>query len=170
MNEEDVVKLASKTAIEAFEKRRTNYNKHMKDSLAENTKMLLKNYVKLESHVQNLVKESVNNRPSELQVMLTELFDRKGLIRLQAIIESRERTERMLEHVDTMLSAYRLQCEKKNKDYFEVVWRFYINNDQMVNIAESLGISESTAWRYLQNGVEDLSVLLWGLRGITVNW
>lgn len=170
MNEEEVIRLAVKTAIDTFEEKREKHTENMKTHLRENTKLLLKNYNMLQQHVDNLVNESVESRPSDLQIMLTELFDRKGLIRLRAITESRERTELMLEHVNVMLTAYRDQCCKNNRQYFHVLYRYYIDGYEMTQIANELSIAERTAWRYLDKALEDLSVLLWGLTGITVNW
>lgn len=158
----EIIKLASKTAIEVFDKKCKEQARYIRKRYIDNTKKLLRGYRELQTHIDEAVSNTTESMPSQLQAVLAEVFDAKGFIKVVAIAQSKERTEVMLSHVDAMLSAYQRQCEYNNEPYFNVVWRYYINKERMDEIADVVGVDERTAWRYADKGIEDLSILLWG--------
>lgn len=164
---EAIVKLAAKTAIEEYKREQREQQKRVKKSLADNTKKLLRNYMELKAHVENAVIQSRDNMPSQLQLVLSEIFDHRGFIKIQAIVASKERTELMIKHVDTMLDTYMKQCERDKTPYYEVITRYYINREGINDIASALSTEERTVYRYAKKGISDMSVLLWGILGIS---
>lgn len=158
----EIIKLASKTAIEVYDKKCKEQARYIRKRYIDNTKKLLRGYKELQTHIDEAVSTTTESMPSQLQAVLAEVFDAKGFIKVVAIAQTKERTEVMLSHIDAMLNAYQRQCEYNNEPYFDVIWRYYINRERMADIADLVGVEERTAWRYAEKGVEDLSILLWG--------
>ena len=53
-------------------------------------------------------------------------------------------------------------------NYCDCVRRYYINGEQLKDIGSSLdpNVDERTVQRYIKKGLEEMSILLWGLTGI----
>lgn len=166
MTEQEVIRLASQTTIEVLRKETEKRQKEVKEHLKENTVKLLDNYNKLKVHVNYAVADAEASAPSPLELMMAELFDKRGFIKVQAIVSSKERSLLMLAHVDCMLDIYRKQCESAGDKKYEVLKAFYLDKEEMLDIAKNMGVSESTGWRYLRQAVEEISVYLWGIAGI----
>lgn len=166
MTEQEVIRLAAQAAIEIYNKSMDQHQERLRDNLKENTKKLLSSYNELKVHCEAAIVSTEDTMPSSLQLVLSEIFDQNGFIKVQAICASKQRTELMLNHVDAMLEAYRKQCAVSNKPYFRMVVEFYINKTPIEVIAENEHVGERTAWRYLEMAIDDVSILLWGLTGI----
>ena len=155
--------ISIKDAIEIYNKSMDQHQERLRDNLKENTKKLLSSYNELKVHCEAAIVSTEDTMPSSLHLVLSEIFDQNGFIKVQAICASKQRTELMLNHVDAMLEAYRKQCAVSDKPYFRLVVRYYIDKDDENEIAEDENIGTATFWRYLAKGLEDMSILLWGL-------
>lgn len=167
LSQEEIISLASRTAIKVFneqvEKASVNRNKRMR----YNTKLLLREYDRLHEHIDNAVVSIVDMNPNGLQTVLSDTFDRRGHIKVEAIKRSKEKTIVMLAHVNTMLAAYRQSCESKGDKAFEVIWRFYAKKESMEKIAGGLYMSSRNAERLASRGITELSILLWGVNNMS---
>ena len=163
MTEQEVVVMAAKTAIDTYKKEVEGKRKREKESAIKNTKKLLKNYTFLKVHCECAVERLENDRPSEIAILLMELFDKKGALSLESITQTKRRTEIMLKHVNDMLLQYNKYCSRNEYDYYRVLEGNYIEKKSKDDIAEELGVSPRTVDRYLVKAIEDMSVLLWGI-------
>lgn len=102
-----VVKLATETAIEIYEQRIEKDHAKKREQARKNTKKLLAGYNELKEHCENAIADIESSVPTDLQLLLTELFNRRGVLRVESILASKRRTELILEHVDNMLDVYR---------------------------------------------------------------
>ena len=164
MTEEEIVKIASQVAIEAYEKRYEDELHKRRERARQNTKRLLRGYNEMKEHCEHAVADTENSIPSDLQLILAEVFDRKGRVKVESIVASKRRTELILEHVDCMLSVYKTQCSRRGSSNFDVLMKYYVWNEPIEDIACQLDVVERTAYRYLEQAEQDLSILLWGVQ------
>lgn len=163
MTEEEIIRIASKAAIDTFNKNIEKIKRKKNEQATANTRKLLKEYCKIRIHCNAVIHNVIEDKPSNLQLLLAELFDRKGYIKIQAITESKRRTELMLGHIDAMLEQYKRICEVNNKMYYNTIVRHYIQGIPIHEVAEELNISERTVWYYIEQGIEDMAFLLFGI-------
>ena len=100
--------------------------------------------------------------PSDLQTVLYEVFNRRGLLQIETILASKRRTELIIEHIDKMLDVYRTNCINNGKHYCECVIDRYINDLTIAEIAEKHNTVERNVYRWLDKGIDDLSIYLFG--------
>ena len=99
-------------------------------------------------------------------MLLTELFNRRGVLRVESILASKRRTELILEHVDNMLDVYRKQCNYRNQPYFKSLVYFYIDKLDVDAVADKLNVEKRTVYRYLEQAENDMALLIWGIQAV----
>lgn len=165
MTKEEIIKLASETAIQVYIKKHDQQRRNQAKHAIENTKRLLREYQNLKTHCEEAIFSAEDSVPTSLGLMLTEIFDSNGFIKFQALMSSKKRTELMLEHIDAMLTIYRARCESQNKINYDILNYYLIEGRDMLDVVDGLFIpvSESTGYRALKQGLEDMAVLLFGI-------
>lgn len=173
MTEEEIIKVATKTAIEVYEQRIEREQEVRRKRARDNTKKLLRGYNELKEHCEHAIANTEDSVPSDLQLILTEVFDRKGLLKVEAIAASKRRTELIIEHIDCMLDVYRKQCAHRSSDKFHALMAYYVHGEDVKTIAHDLAVKkgfdsldERTVYRYLEQAENDVSLLLWGLQAV----
>lgn len=161
---EEVVRLASEVAIEKFRKLEEDKCEKNREKARKNTRRLLKGYNELKEHCEYAVASVENSVPSDLQIVLNEVFNRRGLLKVEAIAASKRRTELIIEHIDSMLAVYKAQCEHRNVPYFDVLIEYYVHGVSVEDLAVSKAVSERTVYNYLERAENDVSILLWGVQ------
>ena len=156
-----VVKLATETAIEIYEQRIEKDHAKKREQARKNTKKLLAGYNELKEHCENAIADIESSVPTDLQLLLTELFNRRGVLRVESILASKRRTELILEHVDNMLDVYRKQCNYRNQPYFKSLVYFYIDKLDVDAVADKLNVEKRTVYRYLEQAENDMALLIW---------
>ena len=82
------------------------------------------------------------------------------------------RTKALMAHVDVMLEAYRIRCDKAlNQDEqrrYRVIYEMYISPEPLaaIDIAESEHIGLTTVYDTVNKAINDLSILIFGVDGI----
>lgn len=161
---EEVVRLASEVAIEKFRKLEEDKCEKNREKARKNTRRLLKGYNELKEHCEYAVASVENSVPSDLQIVLNEVFNRRGLLKVEAIAASKRRTELIIEHIDSMLAVYKSQCEHRGVPYFDVLIEYYVHGVSVEDLAVSKAVSERTVYNYLERAENDVSILLWGVQ------
>lgn len=164
---EAIVKIAAETAAQTA---LTEFNRRNEDMLAKkneraykNTTTLLEGYTAMKAHCQSAIAKAEDTlTPSDLQTVLYEVFNRRGLLQIETILASKRRTELIIEHIDKMLEVYRITCINNNKHYCECVIDRYINDLTIAEIAEKHNTVERNVYRWLEKGIDDLSIYLFG--------
>lgn len=158
----------------------TSYIKHQeeekqKDKLAAlfNTRLLLRNYHKLINHYEQAIcrESDVGSEVFDIDLIVDQ-FSTKEVV-VESISTSRKRTIIMMEHLKTCLKIleadYKCQPEK-----YQAFKMFYLNEgtaslkigDRYKAIAETIHCGERSARNWVDELVEALSVLLWGIDGL----
>ena len=164
---EAIVKIAAETAAQTA---LTEFNRRNEDMLAKkneraykNTTTLLEGYTAMKAHCKNAIAKVEDTlTPSDLQTVLYEVFNRRGLLQIETILASKRRTELIIEHIDKMLDVYRTNCINNDKHYCECVIDRYINDLTIAEIAEKHNTVERNVYRWLEKGIDDLSIYLFG--------
>nr|DAR91868.1 MAG TPA: ECF sigma factor [Caudoviricetes sp.] len=164
---EAIVKIAAETAAQTA---LTEFNRRNEDMLAKkneraykNTTTLLEGYTAMKAHCKSAIAKAEDTlTPSDLQTVLYEVFNRRGLLQIETILASKRRTELIIEHIDKMLEVYRITCINNNKHYCECVIDRYINDLTIAEIAEKHNTVERNVYRWLDKGIDDLSIYLFG--------
>ena len=172
MTEQELIRqittIAAKTAIEEYRKEISRNEKETIDTLRHNTMKLFKHYNKLKTYVENSISDSSQAKDLWLDKLLGEMFDGDSKVMVKSIIRSKEQTELMMRHIDNMIDIYDERCKCRRVNYCDCVRRYYINGEQLKDIGNSLNpnVDERTVQRYIKRGLEEMSILLWGLTGI----
>lgn len=164
---EAIVKIAAETAAQTA---LTEFNRRNEDMLAKkneraykNTTTLLEGYTAMKAHCKSAIAKAEDAlTPSDLQTVLYEVFNRRGLLQIETILASKRRTELIIEHIDKMLDVYRTNCINNDKRYCECVIDRYINDLTIAEIAEKHNTVERNVYRWLDKGIDDLSIYLFG--------
>lgn len=164
---EAIVKIAAETAAQTA---LTEFNRRNEDMLAKkneraykNTTTLLEGYTAMKAHCKSAIAKAEDTlTPSDLQTVLYEVFNRRGLLQIETILASKRRTELIIEHIDKMLGVYRTNCINNDKHYCECVIDRYINDLTIAEIAEKHNTVERNVYRWLEKGIDDLSIYLFG--------
>lgn len=164
---EAIVRIAAETAAQTA---LTEFNWRNEDMLAKkneraykNTTTLLEGYTAMKAHCQSAIAKAEDTlTPSDLQIVLYEVFNRRGLLQIETILASKRRTELIIEHIDKMLDVYRNNCINNDKHYCECVIDRYINDLTIAEIAEKHNTVERNVYRWLDKGIDDLSIYLFG--------
>jgi len=171
LNEKEREKLtrwAPEVATKTYYELAKQENAQLGRKLRHNTIKLLKHYSQLQSYVDNAITDSTQAEDIWLNELLIDMFDDKSVVKVNAIVKSKEKTALMMRHVNNMLDIYAEKCSTKQFKYCECMRRYYIDGETLEEIAESFPEKPDvrTIKRYIARGIEELSVLLWGVIGL----
>ncbi len=159
-------------AIQEYKKLTNETEKFRRDKRYHNTKLLLKHYRDFREHVKNSVysdDQIDRSRDADdwLDLMETVADDE---IYINSIKRTRRRTEIIVAHIDTMMDFYKAQGEKDlpKASRCKVIRGIYVDGMTFSETAEKMHISESQVYRLERHGIEDLSVLLFGIDGLKI--
>lgn len=165
---ERLVQLAADTAVTRYEEMRDAEHRRLRKKLKNNTVKLLRHYNKLKIYIDNAIEDSSKAGELWLDELLAEMFDEKQAINVKAIIKSKERTYIMMRHIDNMLAIYKEQCRIKGNSYYECITKKYIEGKSDIEIGKDINTSDRNARRWAERGIEELSILMWGIAGVNI--
>lgn len=165
---ERLVQLAADTAVTRYEEMRDAEHKRLRKKLKNNTIKLLRHYNKLQTYIDNAIEDSDKAGELWLDELLADMFDDKGAVNVKVIIQSKERTYIMMRHINNMLAIYREQCVIKGNSYYECITKKYIEGKSDVEIGKELNTSDRNVRRWADHGIEELSILMWGIAGVNI--
>lgn len=168
--------IGAKAAVRAVERERKNYRKQQYDWKYHNTKLLLRNYRRLNEYYQNAVfdMEGAEDADADFEDIMRSMG---GSIADEDIfVESIKRnyltTKIIMTHVNKMLDCYKVMCERSGRRDDARHWRvlegLYIADDYTTaeEIAQREGIDKRTVYKDIDVCAADLTALLWGVGGI----
>lgn len=171
--------LASQSAARAMLHEITRNRKERYDKRLRNTKLLLRNYRMLKSHIAEAVYDATRERE-----VLTEgesLYDVMNAFGgerqyIESIRKSVRRTRLIMTHVDSMLEVYRAYCEQSKKQeaarHYRVLYALYLADDAKTpqDIADAEHIETRTVYRDIDAAAEILTPLFFGVDGIKTDF
>ncbi|WP_273483642.1 hypothetical protein [Desulforamulus ruminis] len=166
----NIQELARAAAVEAVRLQRNEERQRIKRSRFQNTELLLKNYLSLLEHYEN-----AKDKASDIMDL-----DDLGMdeVIVKAIKRSRIRTAIMINQIDVCLEILRLRMSAKGQpEKYEVIQRLYLDEarrhmervDLVKTIAQELSCGEKTVYRWKNEMVTELSVLIFGVDGLRID-
>lgn len=147
----NLIKELAKEVIEEIEikKKKEKRNKRL-----HNTKLLMNNYNALKAQVGKIEKTNIEY----------ECEDEEEVVFIESITRTRLRTITMLGYIERALKIVKQDYRKKSEKFKILAFeKYYFDKKQIEEISKDCNCSISSARRYIDCVIDDLSLLLWGV-------
>ncbi|MBZ9635600.1 hypothetical protein [Clostridium sp. FP1] len=161
-------KTIKKIIIEAIKEFDKEQKYEQKKKVFHNTRLLMSNYNSLRNHVGNAVDDINKLKNHELQesnyIDITQGYDE---LYIYAIKKSKIKTLIMIAHIDVALEALKEnQCKIGTNCKYEALEMFYLSEMRYEDIQEHFQCSKNTPGRWINQMLNELSILIFGLDGL----
>lgn len=162
-NVDEAIKKATKEAIREYDKEK---KLEQKKKVFHNTKLLLKHYNDLKTHVDKAIYD-INSLEWDLEE-IGEL--ERDELYILSIRRSKSKTLIMIAHIDMAME----QLKKKQYhlctiEKYQALESYYFNEETYENIAEKLNCGVITVRRWVNEMINELSILLFGIDGLKLD-
>lgn len=165
ININDVISKAVTFAIKEYDREK---REKQKDKIIHNTKLLLKHYNDLKTHIQKAVDDF--NKLKEYELRETEYFniDRSlDDLYIASIKSSKAKTLIMIGHIDVAMKQLRMKQKKLgSSEKYKALEMLYLEEKPYEDLVEYFGCGVNTPRRWVNEMIEELSILLFGLDGL----
>lgn len=169
LSQAEIIELAAKTAIDCYKKEQSNRAKQLNDRRLRNTKLLLSNYRSFKSHSASAVYTA--EQAEEAIDILDLMWDpnNRNASVVESIKASCVKTVIIVNHIDTMIEAYRKLCYNSHnvieKRRFDMLYDKYINEPELSNyeLAEKYSVDERTVYNDLNFAINRVAKLIFGV-------
>lgn len=167
--------IGAAAAVKAVERERRNYRKQQYDWKYHNTKLLLRNYRRLNEYYKNAVfsTESAEEADEDFETVMRNMGrPADETIFVESIQKNFIATKIIMTHVNKMLECYKIMCERSSRQDDARHWRvlegLYITDSYTTaeEIATQEHIDKRTVYRDVDICAADLTALLFGIGGI----
>lgn len=164
--EELINKAANKAAIEAIKEFKAKDREDKRKNILHNTRLLLRKYNELIDNVQNSID---NISQLEYEILDTFNLDESELY-ITSIKKSKTKTLIMIAHIDKAMDILRKnQIRKGTIEKYEVLEKFYLMGIKYEDIVEQCECGVNTPRRWMNEMIDELSILLFGIDGLKLN-
>jgi hypothetical protein len=166
MDKAEIIKIAVEASKEYDQKQRVKNIKSRHDKRLRNTRLLLKHYNYFHCHADESIYKS-----SQLNAIdvLDEIDDCRSDVYIQSIKKSAIKTNIILSHINAMVELYRAYCDRvgaSEQRKFRVLKSFYFDQAIRLDIMRKEHISESTFFRDIDDAINTLSALIFGIDAV----
>lgn len=167
--------VGAKAAVKAVERERRTYRKQQYDWKYHNTKLLLRNYRRLNAYYENAVfsiEEAAEEDESFEDIMRSMGRPADEEIFVESIQKNYLATRIIMTHVNKMLDCYEIMCERSSRQDDARHWRvlegLYLAEDYTTaeEIAKQEHIDKRTVYKDIDVCAADLTALFFGVGGI----
>nr|DAG87046.1 MAG TPA: hypothetical protein [Caudoviricetes sp.] len=167
--------VGAKAAVKAVERERKAYRKKQYDWKYQNTKLLLRNYRRLNAYYQNAIfsiedAEEADESFEDIMRSMGRPADEE--IFVESIQKNYLATRIIMTHVNKMLDCYEIMCERSNRQDDKRHWRvlegLYLSENYTTaeQIAKQEHIDKRTVYKDIDVCAADLTALFFGVGGI----
>jgi hypothetical protein len=167
--------VGAKAAVKAVERERKAYRKKQYDWKYQNTKLLLRNYRRLNAYYQNAIfsiedAEEADESFEDIMRSMGRPADEE--IFVESIQKNYLATRIIMTHVNKMLDCYEIMCERSNRQDDKRHWRvlegLYLSENYTTaeQIAKQEHIDKRTVYKDIDLCAADLTALFFGVGGI----
>lgn len=162
-NVDEAIRKATKEAIKEYDKEK---KQEQKKKVFHNTKLLLKHYNDLTTHVNKAI-DDVNS----LETDLMGLGDLDGdELYILSIRRSKNKTLIMIAHIDMATEQLkRKQRQLCTMEKYKALEEYYFHEKTYEQIAEELNCGVITVRRWVNEMINELSILLFGIDGLKLD-
>lgn len=167
--------VGAKAAVKAVERERKAYRKKQYDWKYQNTKLLLRNYRRLNAYYENAIfsiKDAEEADESFEDIMRNMGRPADEEIFVESIQKNYLATRIIMTHVNKMLDCYEIMCERSNRQDDKRHWRvlegLYLSENYTTaeQIAKQEHIDKRTVYKDIDVCAADLTALFFGVGGI----
>lgn len=164
-----ITEIASEKAIEAYQEKRSTYQKERADRRLRNIKLLLRKYREFKQHCDSEVKLELQYYENRDE-MLSIIEDDEHIV--ESIKRSKKRTLAIIEFIDQMLEVFKIMSQQSDKPEdirrYEIVYKMYISDSRhsIDEIVTCHKIEPRTVYRDVDKACETLSALMFGIDSI----
>lgn len=163
-NVDEAIKKATKEAIREYDKEK---KQEQKRNVFHNTKLLLKHYNDLKTHVNNAI-DDVNSIECDLGEF-GDITDRDELY-ISSIRRSKSKTLIMIAHIEMAMEQLRKkQYRLCSSEKYKALEKYYFYEKTYEQIAEELNCGVITVRRWVNEMINELSILLFGIDGLKLD-
>lgn len=166
----------AKAAIKAVERERVKIQQQQYDWKYHNTKLLIRNYRRLNEYFNNAVfeleeAEEIDDGFEEIMRLMQNRNTTEDVF-VDSIKRNYLYTRIIMTHVNKMLDVYRIMCERSQRPddarHWRVLERLYIADDYTTagKIAQEEHIDKRTVYKDIDVCISDLTALMFGVSGI----
>lgn len=162
----EIIRLTVEACKEYDSRQRIKNIKSRHDKRLRNTRLLLKHYNYFRNHAEESIYKS--NQLNAVEV-LDEIDDCRSDVYIQSIKKSAAKTAIIISHINAMLEIYQAFCDKtgpSEQRKFRVLKSFYFDQIKRFDVMEMEHISESTYFRDIDDAVNTLSALIFGIDAV----
>ena len=167
--------VGAKAAVKAVERERKAYRKKQYDWKYQNTKLLLRNYRRLNAYYENAIfsiedAEEADESFEDIMRNMGRPADEE--IFVESIQKNYLATRIIMTHVNKMLDRYEIMCERSNRQDDKRHWRvlegLYLSENYTTaeQIAKQEHIDKRTVYKDIDVCAADLTALFFGVGGI----
>lgn len=167
--------VGAKAAVKAVERERKAYRKKQYDWKYQNTKLLLRNYRRLNAYYENAIfsiedAEEADESFEDIMRNMGRPADEE--IFVESIQKNYLATRIIMTHVNKMLDCYEIMCERSNRQDDKRHWRvlegLYLSENYTTaeQIAKQEHIDKRTVYKDIDVCAADLTALFFGAGGI----
>lgn len=167
--------VGAKAAVKAVERERKAYRKKQYDWKYQNTKLLLRNYRRLNAYYENAIfsiedAEEADESFEDIMRNMGRPADEE--IFVESIQKNYLATRIIMTHVNKMLDCYQIMCERSNRQDDKRHWRvlegLYLSENYTTaeQIAKQEHIDKRTVYKDIDVCAADLTALFFGVGGI----
>lgn len=167
--------VGAKAAVKAVERERKAYRKRQYDWKYQNTKLLLRNYRRLNAYYENAIfsiedAEEADESFEDIMRNMGRPADEE--IFVESIQKNYLATRIIMTHVNKMLDCYQIMCERSNRQDDKRHWRvlegLYLSENYTTaeQIAKQEHIDKRTVYKDIDVCAADLTALFFGVGGI----
>lgn len=167
--------VGAKAAVKAVERERKAYRKKQYDWKYQNTKLLLRNYRRLNAYYENAIfsiedAEEADESFEDIMRSMGRPADEE--IFVESIQKNYLATRIIMTHVNKMLDCYEIMCERSNRQDDKRHWRvlegLYLSENYTTaeQIAKQEHIDKRTVYKDIDVCAADLTALFFGVGGI----
>lgn len=168
--------VGAKAAVRAVERERTKMQQQQYDWKYHNTKLLIRNYRRLNEYFRNAVfeleeAEEIDDTFEDVMRMMQNRLTSEEVF-VESIKQNFLRTKIIMTHVNKMLEVYHIMCERSKRAddlrHWRVLNGLYIAEDYTTaeEISRIEHIDKRTVYKDIDVCIADLTALMFGVSGI----
>ncbi|MDB1923377.1 hypothetical protein ABHA37_08115 [Clostridium tertium] len=164
INIDETISKAVKVAIKEYDKEKKIESKK---NVFHNTKLLMKHYNDLKSHVDNAISDVTQLEEDKLE--LGEMYEEDELY-IASIKKSKAKSLIMIAHIDTaMETLYNQHKRKGTLEKYLALESYFVQEKTYEEIAENLNCGVNTPRRWINELLNELGVYLFGVECIKLD-
>lgn len=163
INIDEMISKATKVAIKEYDREK---KQEKRKKVFHNTRLLLSHYNDLKSHVENAISDA-----TRLETDLIEIQDiERDELYILSIKKSKTKTLIMIAHINMAMESLKDKQHKLcSPEKYESLKMFYIEEMTYEKVAEQLSCSVITARRWINEMINELSILIFGIDGLKID-